>query len=144
MSGTVTSSQQRRALLLPQEVKEIGPNKAIIFYEGLRPIACRKIRYFQDPRFKSRLLTPPTPTVLPTRAVPAAHPSHASAESEEALPHTAGVSEATVADIQNLETLVLEDIDADFDRIKVPQGRPLTPSEIEVTAHAFLEVLEQS
>ena len=30
-------SEQRRSLLLPQEVKELGQEHAIIFYEGLRP-----------------------------------------------------------------------------------------------------------
>ena len=49
-------SEQRRALLLPQEVKELGAEEAIVFYEGLRPIRCRKIRYFADRRFRSRLL----------------------------------------------------------------------------------------
>jgi type IV secretion system protein VirD4 len=143
-SGTVTSSEQKRALLLPQEVKEMGPKKAIIFYEGLRPIACRKIRYFEDPRFKARLLTPPTPSVPHPRAVLAASPPQASAESEEAYPSTPAVREATTADLERLETLTLDDIDANFDGIEVPQGRPLKPSEIEATAHAFLEVLEQS
>jgi type IV secretion system protein VirD4 len=143
-SGTVSSSEQRRALLLPQEVKEMGPNKAIIFYEGLRPVTCRKIRYFEDRRFKARLLTPPTPSAPRLRAVPAALPPQASAESEEARPITSRVREATVDDLQHLETLTLEDIDADFNGIEVPQGRSLSPSEIEATAHAFLAVLEQS
>jgi type IV secretion system protein VirD4 len=122
----------------------MGPNKAIIFYEGLRPVTCRKIRYFEDRRFKARLLTPPTPSAPRLRAVPAALPPQASAESEEARPITSRVREATVDDLQHLETLTLEDIDADFNGIEVPQGRSLSPSEIEATAHAFLAVLEQS
>ena len=56
---SVNVSEQRRALLLPQEVKELGTEEAIIFYEGLRPIRCRKIRYFEDARFRARLLPPP-------------------------------------------------------------------------------------
>src|SRR6202041_445859 len=59
-------SEQRRALLLPQEVKALGAEEAIIFYEGLRPIRCKKIRYFQDHRFTTRLMPPPE------RAAPAA------------------------------------------------------------------------
>src|SRR6266699_7116506 len=54
-SRTHNVSEQRRALLLPQEVKELGPEEAILFYEGLRPIRCRKIRYYRDRRFRSRL-----------------------------------------------------------------------------------------
>lgn len=55
----VNESEQRRALLLPQELKELGSEQAIVFYEGLRPIHCRKIRYFRDRRFRVRLLPPP-------------------------------------------------------------------------------------
>ncbi|MGH8220556.1 MAG: type IV secretory system conjugative DNA transfer family protein, partial [Steroidobacteraceae bacterium] len=58
-SRTVNVSEQRRALLLPQEVKELGTEEAIIFCEGLRAIRCRKIRYFSDRLFKRRLLPPP-------------------------------------------------------------------------------------
>jgi type IV secretion system protein VirD4 len=54
-----TFSEQRRALLLPQEVKELGREEAIVFCEGLRPIRCQKIRYFADRRFRSRLLPAP-------------------------------------------------------------------------------------
>jgi len=67
-SRSLSISEQRRALLLPQEVKELGTEEAIVFYEGLRPIRCRKIRYFSDPRFRRRLLPPPA------SAVPAGHP----------------------------------------------------------------------
>src|SRR5207253_10020565 len=58
-SRSQTVTEQRRALLLPQEVKTLGSEEAIIFYEGLRPIRCRKIRYYQDRRFIARLLPPP-------------------------------------------------------------------------------------
>ena len=58
-SHSVSVSQQRRALLLPQEVQALGPEQAIIFYEGLRPIRCKKIRYFEDARFRARLRPPP-------------------------------------------------------------------------------------
>ena len=58
-SRSQSVSEQRRALLLPQEVKELGTDHEIIFYEGMRPIRCRKIRYFEDPRFRARLFPPP-------------------------------------------------------------------------------------
>jgi type IV secretion system protein VirD4 len=54
-----TISDQRRALLLPQEVKEMGADREIILLENLRPVRCHKIRYFKDKRFLSRLLSPP-------------------------------------------------------------------------------------
>ena len=54
---------QRRALLLPQEVKEIGQWKEIIFLENVKPILCDKISYFDDPEFVRRLL--PAPVIKP-------------------------------------------------------------------------------
>src|SRR4029077_18435139 len=52
-------SEQRRALLLPQEVKALGAEEAVLFYEGLPPIRARKLRYFEDRRFTARLFPPP-------------------------------------------------------------------------------------
>ena len=67
---SVSVSDQRRAFLLPQEVKELGSEQAIVLYEGLRPIRSRKIRYFRDRRFRDRLL--PAPKVAKQTALPAA------------------------------------------------------------------------
>lgn len=64
-SRQVSITEQRRPLLLPQEVKEMGAEEAIVFCESLRPIRCQKIRYYSDPRFRSRLLPPPA-VALPT------------------------------------------------------------------------------
>ena len=57
--GSDNTSDQRRALLLPQEVKEIGQWKEIIFLENVKPILCDKIRYFDDPEFVARLIPAP-------------------------------------------------------------------------------------
>lgn len=59
-----SESDQRRALLLPQELKEIGKWKELIVYENCKPILCDKIRYYDDPVFKVRLLPPPAPPLL--------------------------------------------------------------------------------
>jgi len=52
-------SDQRRALLLPQEFKELGANRLVIVAENCKPILAEKIRYYQDDRFKARLLLAP-------------------------------------------------------------------------------------
>jgi hypothetical protein len=52
-------SDQRRALLLPQEIKELGQDKEIVTLENTKPILCEKIRYYKDPEFIPRLLPPP-------------------------------------------------------------------------------------
>ena len=48
---------EKRALMLPQELKAMGPQTQIVLYEGLAcPVRCRKIRYYQDRYFTRRLL----------------------------------------------------------------------------------------
>jgi type IV secretion system protein VirD4 len=59
-----SESEQRRALLLPQEIKEIGKDKEIILLENMKPILCQKIRYYDDPAFTSRLMPPPEVPLL--------------------------------------------------------------------------------
>lgn len=55
-SGSVSTSDERRALLLPQEIQALGPDQEIVALEGCRPILAEKIRYYSDPVFQSRLL----------------------------------------------------------------------------------------
>ncbi|MBB3226703.1 type IV secretion system protein VirD4 [Luteibacter sp. Sphag1AF] len=54
-----TRTEERRALMLPQELKALGTDKEVILYEGIaHPVRCQKIRYYQDKRFTARLLPP--------------------------------------------------------------------------------------
>ena len=48
-------SDQRRALLLPQEVAALGQDTAIIILESTPPIKAKKATYFKDPTFIARL-----------------------------------------------------------------------------------------
>jgi len=48
---------ERRALMLPQELKALGPEKQVLLCEGLaHPVLCDKLRYYRDRRFTRRLL----------------------------------------------------------------------------------------
>ena len=156
---SVSLSDQRRALLLPQEVKALGPEQAIIFYEGLKPIRCRKIRYFTDPRFKARLLPPPlraappaTPLVVVAPASPelATEPSHLTTSPTEPATRTASIDEvvgtvreATVEDIDRLDTLTLEDFAVDFDKVQLPDRDKLTEPELAAAVDSFLSTLRE-
>jgi type IV secretion system protein VirD4 len=54
---SVSHSDERRALMLPQELKAMGTNKEVILFEGIpHPVKCDKIRYYEDRRFTSRLM----------------------------------------------------------------------------------------
>ncbi|GLS15915.1 type IV secretory system conjugative DNA transfer family protein [Hydrogenophaga electricum] len=56
-STTRSESEERRALMLPQELKAMGDDKEILLVEGMaNPVMADKIRYYQDPAFKQRLL----------------------------------------------------------------------------------------
>src|SRR6266404_5906054 len=57
--SSVNRTEQRRALMLPQELKELGPDRQIVLYENTKPILAQKIFYYRDPAFIERLLPPP-------------------------------------------------------------------------------------
>jgi len=52
---TLSRQSQSRDLLLPQEVREMSPDKCIVVTEGTRAIMGKKIRYFKDAAMKSRV-----------------------------------------------------------------------------------------
>lgn len=54
-SSSSTRSQQARPLLLPQEVKELGDQRAILNLMHTKPILCDKARFYADPVFIDRL-----------------------------------------------------------------------------------------
>lgn len=153
----VTVSEQKRALLLPQEVKELGPNQEIIFCEGLRPIRARKIRYYQDRLFHARLLPPPQDPVplvsmafvrdavspRSTAGVEVAVPAPAGHAPAVGTPHLESVRAATVADLDRLESLTLEDFATDFSRVELPAHDGFwSEAEMQTAVQSFLSTLE--
>lgn len=48
-------SDQRRALLLPQEITSLGEEAELIVLENVLPIQAKKVRYFADAKFMDRL-----------------------------------------------------------------------------------------
>jgi type IV secretion system protein VirD4 len=52
-----SESEERRALMLPQELKALGPDREVVMFEGIaHPVLCEKIRYYKDKRYTTRLL----------------------------------------------------------------------------------------
>jgi type IV secretion system protein VirD4 len=135
-------SEQRRSLLLPQEVKELGQEHAIIFYEGLRPIRCRKLRYFEDARFRARLMPPPE---IPARTFVAPPVSDAPdlKAAPVPAPGSADTREATIEDIERIEELKLEDFATDFSQVKLPDAERLTEEDLGVAVQSFLSSLRE-
>jgi type IV secretion system protein VirD4 len=151
-SRSVSVSEQRRPLLLPQEVQSLGVDDAIIFYEGLRPIRCKKIRYFADRRFRKRLLAPPRYAPRRAKPTPADPTPLASTVDRVAVPSnefSAGIPrtrEATPQDIERIEELTLEDFAVDFGSVVLPEkpdGERMTTAEMDTAVESFLAALRE-
>jgi type IV secretion system protein VirD4 len=56
----VSRSETARPLLTPGEVMQLPPSDEIIMVAGVHPIRAKKARYYEDARFKERILAPPT------------------------------------------------------------------------------------
>lgn len=54
-SRSDSTSDQKRALMLPQELKEMDMWEEIVSLEHTKPIRCAKIKYFEDPTFTARV-----------------------------------------------------------------------------------------
>lgn len=151
---STSESDQRRALMLPQEVKDMGVGRAIIFYEGLRPILCEKIRYFADKRFKARLSSPPVVARIAADKGVYGQPDELPATPSEAAPVNAPAARApettpamttrpvTAADIANLDSLDLDDFSVNFDDVEIPRGRQLTDDELRKAVDSLLASID--
>ncbi len=159
---SVSITEQRRPLMLAQEVRWMGRAKEIVFTEDTRPILCRKIRYFLIPALLNRLRLPPkVPAIELTREafthrrgemkqlpVPktqseessgAAVPRNSVGTQEETAPR---VHEATIEDVDRADELQESDFEVDFSRTVIPDhdGR-MTPVELQVAAETFVASL---
>ncbi len=56
----VSRQETARALLTPGEVMQLPPSDELILIAGLAPIRAKKLRYYEDANFKTRLGAPPT------------------------------------------------------------------------------------
>jgi type IV secretion system protein VirD4 len=54
----VSRQETSRPLLTSGEVMQLSPSEAIVMVSGLHPVRARKVRYYEDPQLKSRILKP--------------------------------------------------------------------------------------
>jgi type IV secretion system protein VirD4 len=150
---TVSISEQPRRLLLPQEVKELGPDRMILFYEGLRPVLAHRILYFRDRFFAARELPPPPVPKLevdPSRRVVAnaqATPSDDEPDTNPqsvtgATPHEGDsglmTKEVRAAAGEVLDgELKLDDFSFDFDDVEIPTEK-LSDEDMKRRADEFM------
>jgi type IV secretion system protein VirD4 len=138
-----TESLQRRALLLPQEVKELPASASIVFYEGLRPIRATKIRYFAERAFRRRLR--PAPERAESALARHAAEVRARPPAPELEPQrdTTGATTrpAMPADVERIDALRLEDLDLEVADLAVPEtaaGERLSAGDLDALADRFL------
>ena len=124
---SMSDSDQARSLLLPQEVKAIGEDEALIFAKGCPPIEAEKIRWFRDPVFKHRPQY--APQVLP---VPLA--THAGiGESPAIYPTEDG-------ELDTLYERSMSDFGLDLSDVVIPSGE-LSTVEAEAAADQLFSAL---
>ncbi|MGE0038338.1 MAG: conjugal transfer protein TraG [Sphingomonadaceae bacterium] len=58
----VSRSETARPLLTPGEIMQLPPADEIVMVAGTPPIRAKKARYYEDRRFKDRIMTPPALT----------------------------------------------------------------------------------
>lgn len=110
-----SETDQARALLLPQEVKEIGDEEAIVFAKGCKPLRVRKIRWYREAVFTRRVCDPPRLTPAP---LPAAAPIETPPEAGDKAGDEAEAGEWIAPDGEEMETLYdrpLSDFSLEFD-----------------------------
>jgi type IV secretion system protein VirD4 len=159
-SRSENKSDQRRPLMLPQEVKQIGMWKQFIFMENVLPIFCEKIGYYKEKVFLDRLkeVSPslaklgeaiPTKDQLemaagtgelradvPLIAVGVTQYSYVPAP-QPALVVTETERVLSEQDAENINDLAAADFSCDFSDIEIPSEQP-TDEEMQAATDELL------
>jgi type IV secretion system protein VirD4 len=142
----VSRSETARPLLTPGEIMQLPPTDEIVMTAGTPPVRAKKARYYEDARFRERVLAPPDPTKCghtrhkdgwstlqlqkPDPALVAAHkPDKANAglRREPELPdHVAIVKETTEMRPAEEFTRILDDEPEDVARQRQTLRRQMT------------------
>ncbi|MDP9082987.1 MAG: type IV secretory system conjugative DNA transfer family protein, partial [Pseudomonadota bacterium] len=161
-SPSTTISEQRRALMLPQELKAMQRTEQLFLLDYLQTVKCKRIEYYTDPVFKARVLPPPivrSHDVTRFTGVRAEDrfamwqdkilkAQRASAPAgtvsvPRAMPVVPPVQTKTGLS-QRSEVAPASRFSLDFSQVEIPAGRYLSPSEIPAAVEAFMDDLEAS
>jgi type IV secretion system protein VirD4 len=156
---SVSVSEQRRPLMLAQEVRSLGRGKEIVFTEDTLPILCRKIRYYAVPALRNRIRKAPTVPGIELRQE--VLPRHESAgltptpqapidpkredreppgsvdAQEESAPRG---HEGTIEDVERSDELTEEDFETDFSHVPIPDhDGSMTEPEMMTAVSVFVD-----
>lgn len=127
---SVSESDQRRALMLPQELIQMSADRLIVLRAGMSPVRGRKFVYWRERAFAKRVLPPPAVPAHPAVAnpTPTARPAAPAKPNSQASAKTRRMDDLTLAlpvlDVGGLEPLP-------------PQGA--TEAEIEAWVNSFID-----
>lgn len=153
--GSMSESEQRRALMLPQELIQMSPDDLMVLRAGLPPVRGRKLRYFAERELSTRVLpapwpkTPPAPSSPPRRRATYAEtppvveeqlgrldPIHANSTEAVVLEREMSIEEAAGEALVTPEMISLALEDADMDGLPQQQA---TPEEVKAWAERYLD-----
>jgi len=154
-------SDQRRALLLPQEITSLDSEKEIVVFENIPPILATKIRYYSDKNFIDRLKLA-SPKLANMNTSTAKKSLQQAIQSGDLAAPVKKISlntsfkvfdydieqfndensvvtqaEITAKDIPTLHSKVLADFSIDFADIKPPEGNDMTEQQLNEYADAL-------
>ena len=141
--GSTSTSEAPRALLLPQEVRQIGKKRQIIFVENMNAILCDKVFYYKERVFKKRLL-PPVVQAQITYTPPAAKVAKPKSKVKDEVVEVDGQlmkfvdREIEAKDIETIDKLSLTDYNIDFENIVVPLDDPISDEEMKEVFGSFI------
>jgi type IV secretion system protein VirD4 len=150
-----SESDQKRALLMPQELKEMSQRQQIISLENTKPIKCEKIAYFQDKVFIDRLksVSPSLENIgekLPTKKQ--LEDAWGSGECAVDVPclnldlHEAVVQgrtrKLTPADVA--KGIDLSMLAVDFSKVLIPEDMGLEPDQVEDFVNSYFDAFDEA
>lgn len=143
MSVGINVSAQRRALLLPQEVKAMPFEDEIAFVEDVRPIRGRKIMAFKDPVFQRRSFPPVMIAQLDVRA--REEPKSQAAEVSADRAGGQAVSLRDTAAAASMAAVDTDLLDRRLNALTMDSADPNNPTEGEVQRYVsrFMNELEE-
>lgn len=149
-----SESDQKRALMMPQELKEMSQREQIISLENTKPIKCQKIHYYDDPIFLDRLksvmpslakLGKKKPTQLQFERIWQAGEGAVNVPLLDVDFHQAKVQgryrRLTLEDIS--KGIDLTTLKGDFSKVPLPKGETLTSEDIEAFVGQFMASLDE-
>jgi len=130
---SLTESDQRRALMMPQELLQMAPDRLVVLRAGAPPVLGRKIVYWRERAFTARVTGPPHVAALTGAAGKGQAPSPAGLEPPEPR------SPPSQAEM-DLEALTLSLEAGGFEPLP-PEGA--SDAEVEAWVHRFVDASMQ-